>query len=790
MKNVSQVASRILLRKGWPRTHGLAAGLPIDDQVEVARDKWGVPHITARTMHDLFFAQGYVHAQDRLWQMETLRRVSEGRLSEIAGTQTVGVDWFCRMIGMPEMKRRSAAGLSLEERAYCQSYTDGVNACVRAMGRRLPLELASMKVSPAPWSVEDCLSVLPYIAFTQTFWTWAEELLAVSQAGRITEEEWNDMFPSYPGAELAHDEWFDRAAGLKFGAVLPGALAFHAGLGPHAAPEIARAVLSAAAPGGGSNNWVVANGEDGHPILANDPHLGVSLPSVWYFCHLRIPGVLNVAGASLAGSPGVAIGRTERVGWAVTNFMLDSVDILTYRVDPDDPTSYFTKGGSLRMRQEQVAVGLPGGRSVKLPLYLTEKGPVITSLDKGVNAAAVMRWYGTIPAESVQDRSIRGVLGFMKAQNAAQLLEAAGNWKYVSMNFVAADLDGHIGWHVSGAAPVRIGYSGRLPADASAGADWSGFVPFEAMPHMQDPEDGYIVTANYRPEKYPNDSALSHIWCAPYRDQRIRCAIRGMRGPGVKDFRALQMDVHSGQADRILPSLNRLVFEDVRAREAALILAGWDREVRKESAAAAVFEVFLTELARRLLGEKLGNDLDLYFNALSYGVENDILEKPHSPLWNGKMENEVEAVLANTIDVCERRMGKDRKSWSWGRIHRHVFHHPGATTKLKAWLLNPSSEPAQGDSNTVNVSWPLRANDSYDATTVPSMRMIASLGDPDGLLFIGPLGQSGQPGHRHYQDLTGMWLEGNHVQIPLSEEGVRRVTMETLILDRNRGQAS
>ncbi|HTP57589.1 MAG TPA: penicillin acylase family protein, partial [Spirochaetia bacterium] len=508
------------------------------------------------------------------------------------------------------------------------------------------------------------------------------------------------------------------------------------------------------------------------------------LPSVWYFCHLCVPGVVNIAGASLAGSPGVAIGRTDRVGWTVTNFMLDCVDILAYRVDPDDPMRYFTKAGPQRIREEPVTIKLPKGKSVTLPLYRTKDGPVVTALDKGVSAAAVMRWYGTIPAQSVQDRTIRGILGFMKAQSVGQLLEAAGNWKYVSMNFVAADVDGHIGWHVSGAAPVRDGYSGRLPADASSGQDWSGFIPFQDMPHVRDPEEGFIVTANYRPAGYPDDAVFSHIWCPPYRCQRITRALQAMHNPGVEDFRALQMDVHSAQADRILPLLSTLSFEDPAAIEAARMLAAWDREVRSDSPAAAVFEVFLTELARRTVGPRLGSDLGFYFNALSYGVENDILLKPQSPLWNGTMREEVERTLADTMNVCEKRMGRNRNAWRWGLLHRHVFRHPGATGKVTAWLLNPPDEPAHGDSNTVNVSWPSRAGGSYDAATVPSMRMIASMGDPDGLLFIGPLGQSGQPGHPHYEDLTKMWLEGSHVRIPLSEEGVRRVTREKLVLTR------
>lgn len=772
----------LLLRKGWPRTSGRIVGLQLQSEVEVARDRWGIPHISARSFHDLLFAQGFVHAQDRLWQMETLRRLCLGRLSEIAGEQAVPLDWFSRMTGMPDMKRRVVAGLSDEERELCQAYADGVNACVRAMGRRLPLEFSATRLVPEPWRAEDCASPLPYMAFTQMFWPWATKLLAVARAGRLTEKEWNDMFPSYPGARLPHDEWFDRAPGLKFGSIHPAALAFHGGLtGSYAAPERLRSILATAQQGSGSNNWAVAEGEDGHPILANDPHLGPSLPAIWYFCHLRVPGGVNVAGTSIPGAPGVVLGRTERVAWAMTNVILDAVDLLTYRVDPDDPMRYFAENGARRMDREEVTVGLPHGRSVTLPLHRTEKGPVVTTLENGVNAAAVMRWYGTIPDGPPEDRSFRGLFAFMKAGSAADLLEAAGNWKYVSMNFVAADLDGHIGWHASGAAPRRTGYSGRLPGDASAGSDWNGFLPFADMPHVRDPREGYIVTANYRP-KYYDGPVLSHIWCAPYRQQRIVSAIQGMRRPGVKEFQALQLDVHSGQADRILPVLGNLTFADPGASEAASLLAGWDREVRAESAAAAVFEVFLTQLIRCLLSEKLGGDLDLYFNALSYSVENEILERPNSPLWRGDLVGKVTRALANSIEFCANAMGADRRTWSWGRLHRHEFRHLGATGRLSGWLLNPPALPAHGDCNTINVSWSNPADGSFRVTNIPSMRMVAALGDPDGLLMIGPLGQSGQPGHRHYEDLTGMWREGKLLRIPLTEEGVRAVTREKLVL--------
>jgi penicillin amidase len=782
MKNVARIVSRVLLRKAWPRTRGRVSGLPLEGDVEVARDRWGIPHITAGSMHDLLLAQGWVHAQDRLWQMETLRRVCTGRVSEIAGPGAVNLDWFCRMSGMPEMRRRVLNGMSDEERSLCQAYAEGVNACVGALHGRLPLEFATLKLSPEPWTAEDCASSLPYIAFTQTFGPWATKLLAVSRAGRLSEEEWNDMLPVHPGADLPHEAWFDRSAGLKFGAIHPGAFALHAGYpGPQAAEGPGSGLASAVS---GSNNWAVAKGEDGSPLLANDPHMGVTLPAVWYFCHLRIPGSINAAGTSLAGSPGVVLGRTERAAWAVTNFQLDSVDVLTFQVDPEDPKRYFTPRGPIRMREEPLTIGLPRGRSVTLPLYLTESGPVITSLEKGVNAAAVMRWHGTVSHDAVQDRSFRGVFGFMKAASAADVMESCRNWKYVSMNFVAADADGHLGWQVSGAAPARRGYSGRLPGDASAGEDWEGFLPEASLPRVMDPAEGCLVTANHRPQNLPPGPALSHSWCAPYRHARILSALRGMSCPGVKDFQALQMDVHSGQADRILPRLLGVSFGNPLADEAARLLAGWDREVRAESAGAAVFEVFLGELTRCLLGERLGSDLGQYFNCVSYGVENEILERLASPLWNGDWRSAVGTALAHAMASCEQRMGGDRRRWSWGRLHRNVFHHRGATTRLGAWLLDPPSFPAHGDSNTVNVSWWCPGDVSWDATSIPSMRMIAALGDPDGLYVIGPLGQSGQPGHRHYDDLTIMWREGKLVRVPLTEAAVRKAARERLVLSK------
>ncbi len=790
MKKHSRFLSRIFLRRAWPQTTGEIKGLPLLGKVEVMRDRWGIPHIYAESMHDLLLAQGFVHAQDRLWQMESLRRLSEGRLSEIAGEQAVLLDYFSRMIGMSSMKRQMFQAATEEEHGLLQAYAEGVNAYLAGRGKDLPLEFGSMGIVPEPWSPIDDLSPVPYLAWFLLSCAYSERLLALARGSSLSLREWNDMFPCHPGATLPADSYFDTLAHLRMGALHPATTAMHLGLtGKYTASSRMQALLASAGPGAGSNNWTVAKGSDGLPLLANDPHLGVSLPAVWYFCHLCVPGVINVAGTSLAGVPGIVIGRNEHVAWGLTNVMLDAVDILVLRVDPKSPTRYRRAGREQEMRREEVVIGLPKGKSVTLPLYRTDLGPVITSVTEGVEAVAALKWVGTLPEGMLKDRSFGGIYGMMKARSAAEVLDAGKTWLYVSQNLVAADDGGHIGWHTTGAVPVRNGYTGRLPADGTAGDDWTGFLPYESLPSLMDPPEGWIATANYRPPGQENGRPLSYSWCPPYRYQRIVNALARMRSPGIEDFRRLQMDVHSLQAERILLKLLAYSFSDRRAVEAARILAGWDLEVTAASPGAAVYEVFLIQLERELLERALGDDLVLYFNAKMYGIEDEILERPDSPFWGGGNPAErpspaprIEKALVRTMEFCAGRMGPDPRKWSWGRLHRHVFRHPGATSPITEMLLNPRPCPASGDVNTLNVSWSVPALDSYDVTTVPSMRMITSLGDQDSLRIVGPLGQSGQPGHAHYEDLNPLWLKGEQVAIPLARPAVEKMARDTLTL--------
>jgi len=785
---------RTLIEKGYPLVEGGLSGLPLQAPVEVLRDTWGIPHIYGRNASDLMTGLGYAHAQDRLWQMESLRRLAQGRLSEIAGRDTVLLDYFARLIGLPRMRRQAMLDCSAEEMGLLKAYCAGVNAFLADRGRDLPLEFRSLKLTPEPWTPEDCASFLVVVSWEMQL-NFAQELIAFTRGRSLTLDEWNLLFPSHFGARFPEEPQFADLKKLRIGALHPAALAFHMEPPERYGPKaLGKNLQLAGAFGGGSNSWAVALGRNGKPLLANDPHLGLSIPGLWYFCHLNGGDggdKLNVAGATVAGSPLVYIGHNEGLAWGLTNVMLDCADLIVLPVDPRRPTRYRLGGRELEMSREEVVIGLPRQKTITLPLYRTVQGPVLTALEPGVEAVAVLKWYGTIPEGTLEDHSLQSMFALMRSRNVAEALSAGEGLKWLAMNLTAADSEGHIGWHVTGAAPLRRGYSGRLPAldsGAAGGPDWEGFLPYEALPCLLDPKEGLIVTANHRSVTDEDPHPLTFAWATPYRHQRIRELLKGLTAPGPEQFARLQMDVHSNQAERILPRLLAYSFRDPRAVQAVQLLDSWDREARGDSPGAAVFEVLLTEWTRELLADELGEDLALYEYIKMLAVEDVILDYPDSTLWDRKdtpqretPQDILERSLARTVRFLEHRLGRDPASWSWQELHRYMFRHPGATP-FTARLLNRGPFPATGDRSTINLGGYLPSRDNYDAIWIPSLRFIVPLGEPDEARISGPLGQSGQPGHPHYDDLVGLWIRGELVPLPLSRQAVERAAAARLYL--------
>jgi penicillin G amidase len=357
---------------------------------------------------------------------------------------------------------------------------------------------------------------------------------------------------------------------------------------------------------------------------------------------------------------------------------------------------------------------------------------------------------------------------------------------------VLADIDGNIGWHAFGAVPLRKGYSGRLPADGSAGiSDWVGYLPYDRMPSSFNPEKGFIATANNRSTSEGSEHPVTYDWCAPYRYERITQVLAYMKEPTPDTFRELQRDVHSLQADKILPKLNQYQFTDEKARAVQGMLLSWDREVKVQSAGAAVYEVFLTEWVGALLEDELGDNLKLYYHLLpaAYLVQDVIMDRPDSPVWdrvdtqaNEAPQQILELALRKTYERLEDQLGPVAGKWDWGRLHTYFFAHPGARSRIEHKLLSRGPIPASGDNTTVNAGCFDPGLGGYGVIVIPSLRMIAPLGNLDKTTIAGPMGQSGQPGNPHYDDLIKPWMSAEGVPLFFKRADVEENAVSRLII--------
>jgi penicillin amidase len=767
----------LILAKGWPEYEGEISNLPVQQPVTVLRDKHGIPHIYAQNKHDLLVAQGFVHAQDRLWQMETFRRVVSGRLSEFAGEGRVNLDTFCRMLGFPALRRKAYEALSAEDRAMAQAYADGVNAYIRLLGEDLPLEFQSSDHTPEEYTAEDTISLI-----VLNSWMFREnyrpELMALLGRQGITMEEWADIYPAFPNATLPDDAYFEKLRSVEIGTVLPEVFSFFQAL-----PEQAGA--------GGTNMWISKSGPGGKPLFANDQHLGISLPNTWYLCHLNAPGI-NAAGVSAAGAPGIMTGHTDTMAWGFAIFPIDFVDLFVLRLDPQDPTRYIVGDQTLEMEEEELVIGLPEGRSVSKTVYHTIFGPIITELQPGTEGAVALRSYGTVRGKEVIDGTLSSVLRFMEAGSVAEMMDILADMKTIGFSVIMGDADGNIGWQTTGSVPKRSGYSGRLPADGSSGLnDWQGFLSVEQMPDAYNPPEGQIINTNNRTIPKDDPYVFSFMWSADYRRNRIAMLLEDLDTPTVEDFRRMQMDVHSLQADSILPKLFAYSFEDEKAAAALEMLKNWDREVRADSPGAAVYEVFLNQWVRALLEDELGENLFPYFHITlkKYLIQDVILDRPDSPLWDRKdtpdretPQQILEMALSRAYSWLEEELGRNPRKWKWGKLHYYYWKHAGGTSWFKAWLLNVGPIPAAGDFNTVNNNAYIAAKDEYKVTMLPGLRMVIPLDDVNAMKVSMPLGQSCQPGHEHYDDLVDGWAAGELFDFPVKRADVEAMTVSKLLL--------
>jgi penicillin G amidase len=792
------------LRSSLPQLDGAVSVSGISGPVEIIRDRDAVTHVFAGARLDALYGLGYAHAQDRLWQMEFQRRVGRGRLSEIFGTATLATDRFLRTLGTGRAARSAWDALPANAKADIDSYVAGVNAFISSHhGRALPLEFTVLRFEPEPWSGPDVLAWVKMMAWDLSK-NYSLELLRHDLLLRVGADKTADLFPPYPAGALtilsARDmPWLQSKPAQAFTAAAAGESQRdnRADDGPHDSwlDAFAATPLPGAGAALGSNNWVVDGTMtvSGKPLLANDPHLGAQIPSLWYLAHLSA-GDFDVIGATLPGTPAIAIGRNRYIAWGETNVMGDVQDLFRERLDwTGTHVEFQGKQEPLQIVRERIAV--KGEAPVLLDVRISRHGPLISDAINANNAAST-RVPRPAPLEPLafqwtaldrEDRTILAFLNLNQARNWTEFTAALRDFVVPSQNFVYADVDGHIGYYAPGYFPVRASGNGTAPAEGWTGAsDWTGWVPFEQLPHAFDPPEHFIASANERPVPPEYPYAVNGEWTEPYRAQRIVDLLTRKAPLKADDFAVMQADTVSLHAQALLPVLlARIRSTDARDQRAVTILRQWNGDARGGSAAAAIFQAWYFELVPAVLLEKLGPQLTASYQELdrSSYVSRFIARTfatPDNP-WCDDSRTAVKetcddralGALRAGLERLEQQLGTDMARWRWDEVHRAVFAHATLDTVPILGRLLRRTAPHGGDWSTIDVG-PVFAPRPFEQHSLPGYRQIVDLSPANDNRFLEAVGQSGHVLSPRYDDALRDWSEGRYRKMRMARAEIEQ----------------
>ena len=703
------------------------------EPVEILRDRWGIPHIYARNTADLFFAQGYVAALDRLWQIDLWRRAGTGKLAEVLGPGAIERDRLARAVRFRGDWNAEWAAYGPDTREIAVAFTSGINAYIRSLGGRRPLEFRIAGYDPGLWVPEDAVARVAGLLMTRNLTREVARAVDARRFGLAALEKYQ---PPDPFIRL------EVPRGLDLADITSDILKTYTQvIGPVQFAETQ-----------GSNNWVVDGSltVTGKPILANDPHRPINIPSLRKTVHLVAPG-WNVIGAGEPALPGVALGHNERIAFGFTIVGIDQQDLYVEKLNPANADEYRYRGAWKKVETERQQIGVRGGPPRTVELRYTVHGPVIYE-DRARRRAYALRWVGTEPGSA----GYLAALSLARARNWGEFLQAVERYKTPSENLVYADVDGNIGWQAAGLAPVRPNWSGLLPVPGDGGYEWSGFRPLGELPRLYNPPAHFIATANHNILPADYTIPLGYEWALPFRFQRIREMLTAGGKFGVEDFRRMQQDVTSLPARRFQAVLRRWNPDHPTARE----LLAWDAVLRVDSRPAAIYETWMTKLADAVPGKQAPRpSLDVLLSLLE--------ERPDAPA----MAETLDAALAQ----LRRDLGADPTQWTWGRLHEVRFLHP-----LNRPGFNRGPLPRPGDSNTVNAtSW---TGAGFRQTAGASYRQIIDLADWDRSITTNVPGESGDPTARHYADLLDEWAAGRYHPLVFSRAAVERATREHITL--------
>ncbi len=777
----------VWLRGSLPQTDGTVSVKGPGSSLEITRDRHGIPHIYAKSDNDAWFGLGYAHAQDRLWQMEMNRRIGAGRLSEILGSQTVQTDRFLRTLSVYHHAENTVANLSDEARAAMESYAAGVNAYIAGrggIGAPLPPEFLILGVEPEPWKPADSLVWAKMMAWDLGA-NWRKEVLRfrLVKAG-LSQQHVAELFPPYPGdapvalpdiAALYQDIEIE---GTEF-AGLPEALL----------PD----------PANGSNNWVISGARtaSGKPLLANDPHLGLAAPPVWYFAHVDAPG-LKAMGATLPGIPGIVLGRNERIAWGFTNTGPDVQDMFIERLVAGDPKSYVTPTGTAKFQLRKEVIKVKDADDISLEVRTSRHGPIISDASR---SAAEVAGDGHVLAfawTALRDDSgtAEALIGSNKAANWDEFVAAIRHYDVPQQNMVFADIDGNIGMYAPGRVPVRKPENkvqGFFPVPGwEAAYDWDGFIPFEELPHTYNPARGYVATANHKivPPDYAHH--ITFEWAAPYRARRIEDLLTGREKHTVDSVRMLQGDVRSVMATDFMPRLLEVKPTAERSVKAYALLANWDGEMDRNKPEPLIFNAWFKHLGKTVYADELGDMFKHYWDVRPVFMSNVLMGGQAHWCDNVKTApkescNDVilKALDAAVEELAEEMDNDDPAAWRWGERHVAYSDHNPFTHVGPLARFFDISIPSSGDGYTVNVG-KHRISDPehpYRQYHGPSLRAIYDFADLDRSRWIHTTGQSGNPFSPFHGNFAQTWRDVGDIPMTMKRDAIMAGAIGTLKLN-------
>ncbi len=749
-----------------PQLDGTFGVRGLESPVEVWRDAQGVPHLRAQSLEDLLFAQGYVTASDRLWQMDLSRRLAMGELAEILGERMLRPDIQNRTLGFRQVAERAVAELDPESRKLLAAYTRGVNEFIASHRHRLPVEFLLLRYRPHPWEAADSLSVALNTNKTLNT-TWPDELMREHIRAKLNAELYADLFLDHSALDRPVAEPVSVPVAARS---IPRQ--------PEQDPSSSQFITqnSELPASVGSNNWVVsgAHTQSGKPLLANDPHLPHSIPSVWYMIHLKAPG-LDVSGVSLPGLPLVIIGHNEHIAWGMTNTGPDVQDLYEENFSLREPQKYLHNGEWVEGTLREETIKVRYARDYRFTVKVTRHGPVV-SHDRSRDLA--LRW------TALEPHTLRyPFLKIDRAGNWQEFTAALRDFTVPMQNFVYADAEGNIGFYAAGLVPLRKQGDGTVPSPGSSDDyDWTGYIPFEALPHCYNPPGGILATANSRvvPDGYPY--LIATKWAAPYRTARIYRLLESGNRFTVPDMLRIQTDIHSLEDEWFAKQLRAAARAHppdlAEVRNVLNLLDNWDAEARSDSAATLVCEATRQALLERILKPKLGPDLSGYNWPMSTTFLENVLTQ-NLTRWLPPGDADFNVTLIQSLKEAVEKIpalagSRDAADWQWGKTIPLTFRHLlAADLPLAGRLLNVGPVPQSGTVATVKQT----------TTTIgPSMRMVVDFSNFDASVQNITLGESGEFASPYYRDQFEAWYHGTSFPMLFTDQAVERGAAHKLTL--------